>query len=102
MVHRQPSDRGTGVELRLERDGVPWCWELPEGPPTARGPVLPAVPTGAAAPAGTAWDTGRYATEEWTDDRVVVSLAGRRLRGRHVLFRAPDGGWSIRALDAPA
>ncbi|WP_100497542.1 non-homologous end-joining DNA ligase [Geodermatophilus chilensis] len=93
----------SGLELRLERDGVPWCWALPEGPPTGRGPALPAVPTTGGTATGTRpWDSGRYAVEEWREDRVVVALAGRRLRGRHVLFRGADGGWWVRALDAPA
>lgn len=97
------SRRASGLELRLERGGVPWCWALPEGPPTGRGPALPAVPTPhGSAPGARAWDAGRYAVEEWREDRVVVALAGQRLRGRHVLFREPDGGWRVRALDASA
>ena len=92
----------SGLELRLERDGGPWCWLLPEGPPAARGPALPAVPTGQEAVAGRTWDSGRYAVEQWTAARVVVALGGRRLRGRHVLARQPDGDWRVRALDAPA
>lgn len=93
----------SGVELRLERNGVPCCWDLPEGPPAARGRALPAVPTRSGDGGGLpTWDAGRYAVEQWTDGRVVVVLAGRRLRGRHVLFRSPDGGWSVRALDASA
>jgi bifunctional non-homologous end joining protein LigD len=92
----------SGLVLRLERDGVPWCWALPEGLPTGRGPALPAVPTtDGTVPAERPWDSGRYAVEEWRADRVVVALAGRRLRGRHVLFRQPDGRWRVRALDAP-
>ena len=96
------AELSSGVVLRLERDGVPRCWALPDGPPTARGRALPAVPTDEVAAGSRTWDAGRYATEQWTDDRVVVSLEGRRLRGRHVLFRLPDGSWSIRTLDAPA
>jgi bifunctional non-homologous end joining protein LigD len=96
------SARASGLVLRLERDGVPWCWALPEGLPTGRGPALPAVPTkDGTVPAERPWDSGRYAVEEWRADRVVVALAGRRLRGRHVLFRQPDGRWRVRALDAP-
>ncbi|MGY1680452.1 non-homologous end-joining DNA ligase [Geodermatophilus sp. SYSU D01176] len=96
------AEHPSGVVLRLERDGVPWCWTLPEGPPSARGPARPAVPAPCAAAVGPTWDAGRYATEQWSDDRVVVSLAGRRLHGRHVLFRRSDSGWAIRAVDAPA
>jgi bifunctional non-homologous end joining protein LigD len=97
------SEGAAGLVLRLERDGVPWCWALPEGPPTGRGPALPAVPTtDGTVPGERPWDSGRYAVEEWRGDRVVVALAGRRLRGRHVLFRERDGGWWVRALDAPA
>ncbi|WP_448618681.1 non-homologous end-joining DNA ligase [Geodermatophilus sp. URMC 65] len=97
------SEGAAGLVLRLERDGVPWCWVLPEGPPAGRGPALPAVPTtDGGAPGTRPWDSGRYAVEEWREDRVVVALAGRRLRGRHVLFRERDGSWWVRALDSPA
>ena len=96
------SEGAAGLVLRLERDGVPWCWALPEGPPTGRGPALPAVPTTDGTVSGVRpWDSGRCAVEEWREDRVVVALAGRRLRGRHVVFRDRDGGWWVRALDAP-
>ena len=97
------SEGPAGLVLRLERDGVPWCWALPQGPPGGRGPALPAVPTtDGAVPGVRPWDSGRYAVEEWREGRVVVALAGRRLRGRHVLFRERDGGWWVRALDVPA
>ncbi len=97
VVHRHRST----VELRLECDGTVGCWVLPEGPPTARGPALPAVPTaGCAEPEYETWDSGRCSVEVWTDERVAVSFAGRRLRGRHVLFRRADGTWAARALDA--
>ena len=76
------SEGPAGLVLRLERDGVPWRWALPEGPPGGRGPALPAVPTtDRAVPGVRPWDSGRYAVEEWRADRVVVALAGRRLVG---------------------
>ncbi|TFV56773.1 DNA ligase [Geodermatophilus sp. DF01-2] len=104
-------------DLRLERDGVLKSWAVPKGPPTERGPARLAVPTEdhppeyAAFEGATAagehgggevriWDAGRYATEQWADDHVTVSFAGRRLRGRYVLFRLADGSWNIRKLDA--
>gem|GEM_PF-3024825 len=96
-VHQHRS----GVELCIERAGAVRCWALPGGPPSARGPALPAVPTGGCAgPDHQTWDSGRCAVEEWTDERVTVSFAGRRLRGRHVVFRGADGTWLVRALDA--
>ena len=96
-VHQHRS----GVELCIERAGAVRCWALPGGPPSARSPALPAVPTGGCAgPDHQTWDSGRCAVEEWTDERVTVSFAGRRLRGRHVVFREADGTWLVRALDA--
>jgi len=72
-VHQHRS----GVELCIERAGVVRCWALPGGPPSARGPALPAVPTGGCAgPDHQTWDSGRCAVEEWTDERVTVSFAG--------------------------
>ena len=71
------SEGPAGLVLRLERDGVPWCWALPQGPPGGRGPALPAVPTtDGAVPGVRPWDSGRYAVEEWREGRVVVALAG--------------------------
>jgi bifunctional non-homologous end joining protein LigD len=117
--HRTPRGRsGERVhwDLRLERDGVLKSWAVPKGPPTEPGLNRLAVPTEDhpleyASFAGTIaageygggqvsiWDAGRYATEKWADDHVTVAFDGRRLTGRYVLFRLPDGTWNVRKLD---
>ncbi len=56
-----------------------------EGPvPRARGSV-------------SRWDAGSYQTVEETDDRLVVDLAGERLRGRVSLVRsnAESQQWEV-------
>jgi hypothetical protein len=37
----------------------------------------------------TAWDTGTYEAMEWTDTRIRLALAGRKLKARLVLERSP-------------
>ncbi len=103
-------------DLRLERDGVLKSWAVPKGPPTEPGANRLAVPTedhpldhasfAGAIAAGeygggevSIWDAGRYATEKWVDDHITVTFDGRRLSGRYVLFRLPDGTWNVRKLD---
>jgi bifunctional non-homologous end joining protein LigD len=118
--HRTPRGRtGERVhwDLRLERDGVLKSWAVPKGPPTEPGLNRLAVPTEDhpleyASFSGTItageygggevsiWDAGRYACEKWADDHVTVSFDGRRLTGRYVLFRLPDGTWNVRKLSA--
>jgi bifunctional non-homologous end joining protein LigD len=122
VVHEHHTPRGrTGErvhwDLRLERDGVLKSWAVPKGPPTQPGLNRLAVPTEdhpleyasfsgtiAAGEYGggesTIWDAGRYATEKWQDDHITVSFDGKRMTGRYVLFRLPDGTWNVRKLDA--
>ncbi len=35
----------------------------------------------------TVWDHGRYVTEKWRPDEVIVVFDGSRLQGRYALFR---------------
>jgi bifunctional non-homologous end joining protein LigD len=121
VVHEHRTPRGRSGErvhwdLRLERHGVLKSWAVPKGPPTGPGLNRLAVPTEDhpleyASFSGTIaagehgggevaiWDAGRYATERWADDHVTVAFDGRRLTGRYVLFRLPDGTWNVRKLD---
>jgi len=104
-------------DLRLERDGVLVSWAVPKGiPPDPRVNHL-AVHTedhpmmyldfAGDIPKGeygggrmTVWDTGTYTCEKWRDDEVMITLAGRRARGRHVLFRTGGNQWMLHRLDA--
>jgi bifunctional non-homologous end joining protein LigD len=38
------------------------------------------------------WDRCSYQAQQWTDDVIVVELAGERLRGRYNMVRFPRGG----------
>jgi bifunctional non-homologous end joining protein LigD len=33
------------------------------------------------------WDRGSYTLHKWTDDRIEVTLEGRRVKGRYCLTR---------------
>ena len=105
-------------DLRFERDGVLPSWAIPRGiPPDPRENHL-AVRTedhplmylefSGEIPAGqygagsmTIWDHGTYETEKWSDDEVMIVFHGRRVRGRHVLFRTKDNQWMIHRMDPP-
>jgi bifunctional non-homologous end joining protein LigD len=96
-------------DLRLERDGVLKSWAVPKGvPETAGGKHLAVavedhlldyatftgtIPTGEYG-AGTVaiWDSGTYDTEHWDDEKIEITLHGRRLNGRYVLVRFKRAG----------
>lgn len=105
-------------DLRLERAGVLVSWAVPRGLPTEPGVNRLAVHTEdhpleystfeGTIPAGeygggtmTVWDAGTYQTEEWRADKVTVTLAGSRVRGRYALFATDGRNWLIRRLDPP-
>ncbi len=105
-------------DLRLERDGVLASWAVPKGiPPDPRVDHL-AVHTEdhplsyldfeGDIPAGeygggrmTVWDRGTYECAKWEDDEVIVTLAGQRVRGRHILFRTQGRNWMLHRMDPP-
>jgi bifunctional non-homologous end joining protein LigD len=47
------------------------------------------------------YDRGRYATEKWRDDEVIVVFDGTRVRGRYVLFHTSGKDWMIHRMDPP-
>jgi bifunctional non-homologous end joining protein LigD len=102
-------------DLRLERDGVLKSWAVPKGVPEAAGEKHLAVavedhplaygtfegeiPKGQYG-AGTVaiWDSGTYDTKHWDDEKIEVTLHGRRLEGPYVLVkfrRAGKNEWLV-------
>lgn len=105
-------------DFRLERDGVLVSWAVPKGVPPDPAVNHLAVPTedhplsyidfeGDIPPghygAGhvSVWDTGTYECLKWSGSEVMVVLHGRRVQGRHVLFRTGDKAWMIHRMDPP-
>jgi bifunctional non-homologous end joining protein LigD len=106
-------------DLRLEHDGVGVSWAVPNGIPHDPAENRKAVHTEdhpldyfrfeGEIPKGEygggtvqIWDSGTYEPEKWEDGEIIFSFAGKRLRGRYVLFRA--GGpkdWMIHRIDPP-
>ena len=105
-------------DLRLERDGVLVSWAVPKGiPPDPRDNHLAVhtedhpmmyldfegdIPKGEYGGGRMrVWDRGTYMCEKWEDSEVMVTLSGRRARGRHVLFRTGGNQWMLHRLDPP-
>ena len=105
-------------DFRLERDGVLVSWALPRGVPADPEQDRLAVHTedhpldyidfAGEIPKGeygggkvTIWDRGTYEVEKWEQGKVVIRLAGERVRGRYALFRTRGKDWMIHRMDAP-
>ena len=97
-------------DFRLERDGVLVSWAVPRNLPTeptvnhlaVRTEDHPleyrdfegTIPKGEyGAGSVTIWDAGRYDTEKFRDDEVVVTLHGERVSGRYALIRTGGDQW---------
>jgi DNA ligase D-like protein (predicted 3'-phosphoesterase) len=99
-------------DLRLEMDGVLKSWAIPKSPPTEKGvkrlavqvedhPVDYAdfegvIPEGQYG-AGTVeiWDKGTYETEEKKEDKLIVKINGKKLKGSYCLikFKNQEKNW---------
>ena len=103
-------------DLRLERDGVLVSWALPRGIPSDPSQNRLAVHTEdhpleyidfhGEIPAGEygagtmeVWDAGTYEAEKFEPDKVVVRLAGEKVRGRYALFHTRGKDWMIHRMD---
>lgn len=91
-------------ELRLEGPRHRLTWTLPQGLPWGQGESRAAAPVaGPATPEGPAlWDEGRWRAEGPSGAATVVSLEGRRVRGRYSIGPEPNGRWTLRRLDPPS
>jgi DNA ligase D-like protein (predicted ligase)/DNA ligase D-like protein (predicted 3'-phosphoesterase) len=96
-------------DLRLERDGVLKSWAVPKGVPENAGAKHLAVavedhpleygtfegeiPKGEYG-AGTVsiWDSGTYDTKHWDDEKIEITLHGKRLNGPYVLVKFRRAG----------
>ncbi|HEX6077519.1 MAG TPA: DNA polymerase ligase N-terminal domain-containing protein [Micromonosporaceae bacterium] len=118
FVIQQHHARRLHWDFRLERDGVLVSWAIPRGVPRDPGRDHLAVHTedhpmeyaefAGEIPAGEygagkvlLHDRGRYTTEKWLDDEVMVVLHGERTSGRYVLFRTRGDDWMIHRMDPP-
>jgi bifunctional non-homologous end joining protein LigD len=106
-------------DFRLERDGVLVSWALPRGVPDdpehnrlavhTEDHPLDYIDFAGEIPRGqygggkvTIWDSGSYEEEKWEPGKVVVSLSGKRVRGRYALFRTRGEDWMIHRMDPAA
>ena len=109
-------------DFRLERDGVLVSWAVPRGVPDdpkrnhlavhVEDHPIEYIDFAGEIPRGNygagrvdIFDSGTYETHKWRmDDRkgeVMVTLNGRRLRGRYVLFQTDGKNWMIHRMDPP-
>ncbi|HZP30239.1 MAG TPA: DNA polymerase ligase N-terminal domain-containing protein [Acidimicrobiia bacterium] len=118
FVVQEHHARSLHWDLRLEHDGALASWAVPKGIPVDPGENHLAVRTEdhpmeylefhGEIPRGqygagtmTVWDRGDYETYEWEPGKVVVRLAGERVRGRYALFRTNGRNWMIHRMDPP-
>ena len=106
-------------DFRLERDGVLVSWAVPKGLPMdpqknhlavhVEDHPLSYIDFAGAIPAGnygagkvSIWDRGTYDCHKFRDNEVMVTLHGRRARGKYVLFQTHGKQWMIHRMDPPA
>jgi bifunctional non-homologous end joining protein LigD len=108
VIHEHHA-RQLHYDLRLERDGVLKSWAVPRGLPEHPGEKHLAVavedhpldyghfegtiPQGEYG-AGTVsiWDNGTYKVKHWDENKIEVTLQGKRLDGPYVLVRFKRAG----------
>jgi bifunctional non-homologous end joining protein LigD len=118
FVVQEHSARRLHWDFRLEKDGVLVSWAVPKGiPPDPKKNHLAVhvedhpldyidfageIPKGEYG-GGTVkiWDSGTYETHKWSDREVMVTLHGKRVQGRYVLFQTDGKNWMMHRMDPP-
>jgi DNA ligase D-like protein (predicted ligase)/DNA ligase D-like protein (predicted polymerase)/DNA ligase D-like protein (predicted 3'-phosphoesterase) len=110
FVIQEHHARRLHYDFRLERDGVLVSWAVPknlpettavnhlavqtEDHPLEYGGFEGTIPKGEyGAGKVVVWDSGTYDTEKFNDDEVIVTLHGRRIRGRYALIQTDGNQW---------
>jgi bifunctional non-homologous end joining protein LigD len=119
FVVQEHHARSLHWDFRLERDGVLVSWAIPKGIPAhpkqnrlavhVEDHPLDYIDFEGEIPAGQygagkveVFDRGTYECEKFTDDKVIVTLAGERIRGKYALFQTKGKNWMIHRMDPPA
>ncbi len=99
-------------DFRLAMDGVLKSWAVPKGLPEEPGIKRLAVAVedhsldyidfGGIIPEGhygagevEIWDKGEYEIKTREEGKIIVRLAGKRIKGRYALIRTNDKNWLI-------
>lgn len=105
-------------DVRLEHDGVLVSWAVPKGLPPdphvnhlaiqTEDHPLAYIDFAGEIPEGEygggrviQWDRGTYDLHKWQEDEVIVTLHGRRVAGKYVLFRTGGKHWMVHRMDPP-
>lgn len=108
--------RSHHFDLRLERDGVLVSWAVPKGMPTdpeknrlairVEDHALSHLDYTDDTPVdeGNAvrvriWDEGVYTGHEFGEDMVIVTFHGKRITGKHAIFRTRGKNWLVHRMD---
>ena len=118
FVVQEHSARRLHWDFRLEKDGVLVSWAVPKGIPAdpkknhlavhVEDHPLDYIDFAGEIPQGNygagsvkIWDSGTYETHKWSDREVMVTLHGKRVQGRYVLFKTDGNNWMIHRMDPP-
>ncbi len=103
MIHKHAASH-LHFDLRLEMEGVLKSWAIPKEPPTEAGSKRLAVqvddhPLDYSSFEGTIpegeygagkveiWDSGKYKILDKKEDKLIIEIDGKKLRGPYVLVR---------------
>jgi bifunctional non-homologous end joining protein LigD len=118
FVVQEHSARRLHWDFRLEKDGVLVSWAVPKGIPAdpkknhlavhVEDHPLDYIDFAGEIPKGEygggsvkIWDSGTYSVLKWSEREVMVTLKGKRVEGRYVLFQTDGKNWMIHRMDPP-